>query len=504
MVQNPLAITRDCSRVNDDLEQQGSLNPMTLNKNDSRRWMDWIRWLWRMLTRSGDDHPWAVFMTAAGVGILMMIYTTQRAHLDFHHDSQYYWDLGGSFIANNQFSFRNYSDGLRGYLFPFLLFIVQGKASLLGLDARLLFAVYSALFFTVFSIYLVHWFFEGVFGWKAGIANRLAFAFLLFFFWRGYFLYPLTDFPSLAAVLASMILVTRATETRYRGVLLFLAGFFAGAALNIRPIYQISVPVILICMSYLQRRHGFGTIVPSAVLFILGGAAVLIPQVIVNKARHNSISPLVLAQYVGDANIYEVQLFWGLKTQKYETNIGDNYPWAGVVYSDPLALDLPRGAMQERTIVNYLGIVAQNPLGVLISYFRHTFNGLDIFFPTPYVRNIFAGHVFFSLLNYIIWFMFFQPLPGIRAQVFGLGSMLGAAVLVMPVVLSIPTVVEVRFFLPAYILAYGVASRGFPVNELIAQFSENPWRLLRLSVLCSTWILLCFTLSAATIEHLAV
>jgi hypothetical protein len=473
-----------------------------MSKNDSKQFPDGIRRLWAMLTQSEENHHWATFLTAGGVGILMMIYTTQRAQLDFHHDSLYYWELGSSFIVDGQFSFTNFGDGLRGYLFPFLLFIVQRQASFLGMDAKLLFAVYSALFFTGFAMFPVHWFAERVYGWKAGIAARLAFAFLLFFFWRGHFLYPLTDFPSLAAMLASIAFVAIGTGSGGRELWFFLAGMFAGAALNIRPIYQASVLVILVFLPFLLRGQAVRTVMILAAAFMLGCAIVLTPQLIINKIRHNSFSPLVLAQYIGDEGIYQVQLFWGLKTQKYETNIGDTYPWAGVIYSEPLVLDLPRQALRERTISNYLRIVLQNPLEISMIYFRHAFNGLDVFYSTPYVRNIFAEHVFFSLLNYTIWFVFFRHLLGFPFLEVRPLPLLGAAVLLLPVALAVPTVVEVRFFLPVYLLAYAVVCRGLPATELLGRCRENPWSVIREFILCAIWVLLCFTLSSGTIKNL--
>lgn len=465
------------------------------------RLRDTIQQAWAIVTGSEGHHPRAIRWIAVVTGILMTIYTTQRAQLEFHHDSLYYWELGRSFIAGHTFSFTNFSDGLRGYLFPFLLFVVQWQASLLGIDPKLLFSVYSALLFTVISIHLVHRFIEWVFGWKANIAARLTLVLLLFYFWRGHFLYPLTDFPSLAALLAAIIfLVKGAAGGRWQWFI--LAGIFAGAAMNIRPIYQVSVIAILVFIPFLLRGQGMKSITLSAAAFISGCVLILAPQVMINKVRHDTISPLVLAHYVGEDSIYEVQLFWGLKTQKYETNVGDNYPWAGVVYAEPLVLDLPREASRERTLSNYLRIVSRNPLEMSMMYFRHAFNGLDIFYPTPYVRNIFAGHSFLSLFNYIIWFVFFRYLLGLRPIEVTSISWMGAAALILPVAAAVPTVIEVRFFLPVYLLAYAVICRVFSVNGILAGLRENPWSLMREFLLCAIWIILCFSLSAATVGQL--
>ena len=76
--------------------------------------------------------------------IFMLLYTVQRSHFPFLHDSLYYWQFADSF-SNNGFSFTNFSNGLRGYFFPFLLFLIKAQAQLLGINAKLLFYGYSAL-----------------------------------------------------------------------------------------------------------------------------------------------------------------------------------------------------------------------------------------------------------------------------------------------------------------------------------------------------------------------
>ncbi len=70
-----------------------------------------------------------------------------------------------------------------------------------------------------------------------------------------------------------------------------------------------------------------------------------------------------------------------------------------------------------------------------------------------------------------------------------------------PVALAIPIVVEVRFFLPMYLLAYGVVSYGLDYKELLLRL-RNKSTFLWFILLLFSWILMCFTLSAGTIEQL--
>ena len=176
---------------------------------------------------------------------------------------------------------------------------------------------------------------------------------------------------------------------------------------------------------------------------------------------------------------------------------------SGVAFVDPLSAKLSQLGTKRKTLLNYFDVVRRHPLDVAVSYFRHTFNGLDIFYPTPYVKNIFVDHVFFSFINYLVWFLFFSYVIRLDLVTVSYVNLLGLSSLLAPIVLAVPAVVETRFFLPAYILAYGVISYGFDYRELLTNVSSNKWRLLSLFFLCITWVMICFTLSAGTIEQLS-
>jgi hypothetical protein len=238
-------------------------------------------------------------------------------------------------------------------------------------------------------------------------------------------------------------------------------------------------------------------------LVLLGFSLVLLPQFRINQIHFKVKSPLVLARFTGDENLYEKQLFWGLKTQKYEVNIGDNYHSIIAVYNDPIAIKLQKtNLLREKTFARYLKIVKRFPLDISLSYFRHMFNGLDIFYSTPYVKNIFAGHTFFSVVNYTVWFL--VAFYFFRMDLSKLDSIktLGFASFLAPVILAIPIVVEVRFFLPAYLMAYGVVAFDFDYVKALKALFDTPWNVLRLVIIFAFWLLFCFTMSTATIENL--
>jgi hypothetical protein len=444
----------------------------------------------------------ATSILAAIIFILALFYFLERVDSPFYHDSLYYWDLANSFDGE-KFSFANYSNALRGYFFPFLLFLIKKKATLLGSDPRLLFQINIALFFTFLSIYIIPWSFHTLFRWRIHLWGRGVIALALFFFWRGYFLYPLSDFPAFTFLLIGVTLLVSSLRNSHVPYWVVFVGMFIGAAVNTRPIYQISliflIPFVLI--QVYEKGLLKGLIWLSFVF--LGFGLISFPQLQINWTHFNIKSPLVLARIADDENLYLKQLFWGLGTQRYETTIGDNFPSNAVTYRDPFIENLDKtNLLREKDTARYIKIMQRFPLEISVSYFRHLFNGLDIFFPTPYIPNIFAKHVFLSAINYLIWFLVIFKLVTLDLTKRVYANTIGLMSLLAPVVLAIPTVVEVRFFLPAYVLAYGVVAFGLDYSSLIKTHLDNGWKILRFFLLCSFWIMICFTLSNTTMEYL--
>lgn len=439
---------------------------------------------------------------ASAVFVLMMVYALQRIGQPFVHDSLHYWNFADSFLEDGDFSITNYSNGLRGYLYPFMLLLIKSLGSGLGIGSRVFFFICSALYFSLFAIYLIPWAFQTIFRWRIHLWGRAVIALLLFIFWRGHFLYPLTDFPAFTAMLIGIAFLAHSLINKTAPALAFFIGFFISAALNIRPAYQLSLIVLIPFFFLLLYKLRIFKALQWTVYLLVGASLVLVPQLRINQTHFQVSSPWVLAHFVDEENLFVKQLFWGLSTQKYETNIGENYPSAAVVYEDPLFDALPVNLVRDKTVTGYSKIITRYPQDVAISYFRHFFNGIDIFFPTPYVKNIFVNHTLFSAVNYLIWFLAVLALFRTELARVDRVQLAGVLALLAPVILAIPLTVEVRFFLPVFILAYGTVAFAIDYPALAASVLANKWTVLRAAVLLILWLLVCFTLSAATVEHL--
>lgn len=455
-----------------------------------------------MIKRFLNPQLFVSVLALALIFAAMLIYLVQRLDYPYYYDAANYWQLGSSFTSSGEFSLSNFVFQLRGYFFPLFLFLLKWKAAFLGMDAEILFAVYSAMLFALLAGVVIPWFFRETFQWRTGLVGRFVFAFLLFYFWRGHFLYPLTDFPALAFLFLGLALLVRTIRGETSPFCVLLVGLIFGALINIRPIYQVSLLVVFILAFVGWLRHGWKQLILRGILFILGIVLVLLPQFWINRVNFNSNTPFVIAKYYGGSNLYVSQVFLGMKYQKYETNVGDAYPDVEMRYDDPLFQKLPKAVWTDWTLPNYLNILGTHPLDMLVSYFRHTFNGLDVLYSTPYIVDAFSNRALFSLINYLVWFLclYYFAQKGLaganHVQIFGALSLLA------PVGLAIPTAMEVRFFLPLYIIAYGTICYKIDYREFLASLMRDKWHLWRFVILGALWILACFTLSAGTMENL--
>ncbi|MBD2723447.1 hypothetical protein [Hymenobacter armeniacus] len=286
---------------------------------------------------------WCNNRPAASAALLLFLffalYLARQEPTQFYYDAGLYWDLSGKYWQSGDFQFIAFDSFLRGYLFPLLLgslWQLLIHTSVLPLEiTRTLGAATAAILFGVVAPGLWQDVRKHSNASRVSLARRLLFGALGFAFWRGYFHYPLTDFISLLALAGGLWTVVRGRAV-WSGV---LAGMLVAASVNFRPVYAAAVPVVFIlCLwpashdaSYWRtflRQWG------KTAALALGMAIVLWPQVIINTTHFGVASPLVLTTKPGTPSLYLTQLKWGLWYQKYETNVGTDYPVPTMFFLD--------------------------------------------------------------------------------------------------------------------------------------------------------------------------
>ena len=446
---------------------------------------------------------WRVLLVLVLYGAYLPLSGYTAAH--FRYDAAQYWELSLKFTGPGGFSLLAYDEPLRGYLGPLLVLPARLLCHLTGWSmltgARVLGAGWAALLFGVAIPQL--W--AQVMGRRLSGGRWLVLLGLTFLFWRDYFNFTLSDMPALTLLLLGLGCLGR--PGRRWAV---LAGVLLAGAVNIRPIYLASAPGWLWLLA--AARLQLGQLAGRAVALAAGLALVLLPQALINQRHFQQPTPLVLAGLPGAPPLFLKQLAWGTRFQRYETSLIPAIP-RSLVYADPggqaALARLPGQGFASYG--QYLRFVAGQPLAAATRYLRHLFNGLDIWYPTPYPMRLHPpGQAALRLLNYALLGLGLWLVAGAAHKSWGSnGSWRAAAparlgvllALVLPCLLALPTLMECRFLLPLHLaLLTGVAGCWQPVT-----WWRGTGSLLRRLVvvgLAMGWLWGCWQLSASTARQL--
>ena len=166
------------------------------------------------------------------------------------YDAGQYWELATTFFVHKHFALLHYASAERGYAGPLLLLPAYVLMRLTGWAALTCTGLWgagwaAALFGAVLPL-----------GWQRVSGRALgggAWAALLglgWLFWRGYFLFPLLDGPTLVLFGAGLLLLGRRRALAWGA-----AGLALALAVNMRPSYLVSLPVVGLLLAWLLLRH---------------------------------------------------------------------------------------------------------------------------------------------------------------------------------------------------------------------------------------------------------
>ncbi len=427
------------------------------------------------------------------VTLVYLLYFEVSGDDRFHSDALEYWQLGELFDSDGHFSLLSYDSGHRGYSLPLFnhgLQVVAAAAGVGGLGlVRLTGALLAATLGVVVLPRLARLLFpSAAIGWgRVLLLNAL-----IFLFWRGHFSFPLTDFPALLAASVGLIAFLRGTTAAF-----VVAGIGFGLAANLRPAYLPAAIAALAAAALLPppprtwRRRGL-----ASTLVLTGALLVSLPQMVINNHVRGTWSPLVpSARELALGKLEE-----GLRSQRNETWVEtpDRYPDTKVYFRDPAG----RRVLNEENVSEitsyrqYAGIVLRHPDLMTASYALHVVNGLDVWYPTPYVHDLEDRTVFLSWIQFTLLFVATARLllPEARRRL-GRISWIGVAVFMSPCLSAVPGEVEPRFFLPAHILVYMLVCFGPAARESFVPVSRT--RRAALASAYVAFVALCLTASLA-------
>ena len=424
---------------------------------------------------------WAVYLVLAG---------DDR----FYHDSARYWQLGELFGRHGDFSFLAYDYPYRGYSLPLANHGLDVVGSIVGIGDTTIVKLTGALLAATLGVVVLPRLARALFSEAAvGWGRVLALNGLLFLYWRDHFGFPLSDFPAFLAACVGVLGLLRATTAGY-----LVAGLSFGLAVNLRPAYLLTALGAVVVAALVPRLppRFLGHILAPA-LVLAGALVVSVPQMVINHHHRDSWSPTIS----GANEIGTGQLAWGLLLQKYETYVGPSseYPRQRVFYLDPVANEVreEEGVSEIESYREYFEVVLRHPGSMAMSYTLHAFNGLDVRYATPYIRDLRDSPLVLSFLQYTLLFLATARLLLTDARRrLGEVRWVGAVILVLPSLTAIPGAVEPRFFLPVHLLVYALVCFG-PAN-VTTFLGGGVRRRVGLAGTYISFVIVCVTLSAAT------
>lgn len=399
---------------------------------------------------------------------------------EFFWDAGRYWYLSTFFKDfNGDFSLLLYTEELRGYLFPLTLFALRELLGKYLETYSLLIPLFNAVIMTTISLILLPEIVKDLFGIKLNWIRRTLLLGIFFFIWRDYVFYPLSDIPAFFLVLVYTVFLIKVLKARKITPELFCMVFTIGLAMSavyfVRPVYLINVPIVIGSFGIFLLRRIIKDKKEIILAFLLGmcllAGAILptIPQYYINSHNFNKKTFMV------SSGLYSDQLVWGLRMQKYETNINtDIYADKQAIFEDPQFqmiyaknYDLYTEKFNQNNVKYILmHMIRYYPLDVITIYFRHFFNGLDVRYPTVYLFNVFQISLPIMLLNYTLIFLFLFMKKPVNFLKVNLNKIVIITLFVFPVLLALPGAVEPRFFLPVHLLIYSGVVALLPWRRL--------------------------------------
>lgn len=438
---------------------------------------------------------------AAAVLLLYLLYLPLSGYSFLPFDAEVYWNVAAYFHKGGSTSLLHYDNGLRGYLYPLLLYPLHAIHYFTRIPpivfGQLQGAASAALGFGLLGPAL--W--QAVTGAarQPGLRRRGLFALLGFALWRDYFNFTLSDFPALWALGGGLWLLYRPRPRPLAWFGVLAAGACLAAAINIRPAYLAAVPafvgVLLTVPGPPLRRR-----LPALAALALGASLVLTPQLLINLRHFQRATPLVLMQdrKMAPGAMYLSKLWYGLAQRKYETSLAADYPEPYLFFLDQEGLRVLRAEQPAwfSSTAQYLRLGRRYPGLFARLYAGHLFNGLDVQYPTPYVPRVYAPTWALAALNFTVLFGAGLVLLRARRRRWPAHQWLVLATLLLPCAVVLPVSMECRYLLPLHLLLYAVLCFGWP-----AAWRPGRRPAARPGLIAAAYVLFlagCFTASSVT------
>lgn len=399
---------------------------------------------------------------------------------DYWHDSLLYYKASQTFISEGQFSLLSYVDSLRGYFFPFLLYLFTALGDMAGIrHGMAILAANSLMAAFVFAVVLPSLFQNT----KRHIVYSLISVLVFLIYWQDLIYYPLSDFFAFAMILLAVYFWGKALDCKgiYKYILYILSGMGLYGAYNTRTIYLFAGPFLLLLFVFFNRKN-IRMILSGLICILVGILICGIPQSMINQELYGSRSLLVNTSNMEGGSLFNFQLTSGITMQRYETYVGseDGYPKPKFIFEDEAGKEIMRQEGKELlySVGEYLEIVMKYPLDFIGIYTRHLINALCTPYNHVYVKYLHAFKPWLILINYTLLFMAGLAIAVQKSYKLNIKKKTDESYFylifsLIPCLLILPGAIEMRFFAPFYILIYGYLAYKTDYRQLYTYVKKH-------------------------------
>jgi len=406
--------------------------------------------------------PWPLVLAFAVAIAGTLAVAMAQGEKPFYTDSGGYWELGRTFTVNGHFSLLNFHDPIKGYVFPLMTYALQRIGGDLSWTSSSMAKLSNVLTFAAIGTVLAPALAKTVWptqpSWS--VARRLALTALLLVFWSGFLNFPLSDFPALATALVTLVAVARVDRPGW----MLLAGVALALTIDIREAYLPFAPAVvaIVAWTWFQQRPARDASgarrALCAALFVAGFAVVSLPQSLSAHRYHGTWS------FIPGASVSEpVGVFYasGITVQSYDTYVLEGQAAVEMRYGFPagerLVREQPGGKVTSTG--QYVGLFASHPLVMGDVIARHIVNGLDPLYSTPYVENLHnLGRTWGRIAAFLLVFIaLLRVLWPAARRILGPARLRYLLALSACCLTTLPTQMERRYMLPAYLIVYILA-----------------------------------------------
>lgn len=323
-----------------------------------------------------------------------------KEKVNYAGDAQDYLLLSESLKVGKDWYFPQ---NVRGYVYPTILYFLRliGRITHIGEYTGIL--IGKVLLF-LFSFGIV---FPDLLGMKGKRWKSCIVIVMFLFWWNDLLFWTLTDLCALECLMLAVWLLTKKHRKVFFEIIrLISVGGLVYMAYNVRTIYLLAIPVIII--GFLIKEKFTCKSIVSLGLIGVGFCILSIPQMIINYKYFGNFSMLINTSFMyGEKSLFLQQLVWGIQYQHYDTWLGNStiYPSAALYYHDSVGEAILNKVGEISSYSDYVKVWIRYPLDMLGIWGRHIANSFLLPFGQVYVTR-FRGRAIYIVLNFLVIFLF--------------------------------------------------------------------------------------------------